>query len=107
MDVEENRHENFPMHYFATADRFHDQRMFWPFTKNTESPDQTKIKVNTIAVLPVDHQDADGKVAQLLRTKFSEENYFKGYSRIPLEELDKKLAMSAVDSDKKNTLLFL
>ncbi len=67
--------------------------------------DQTNNKVNTITVLPVEHQDADGRAAQLLRTRISEEVYFKGYSRIPLEEMDKHLATSTGDSDKENKSL--
>lgn len=73
--------------------------------KMPNSHDPMKIKVNTIAVLPVDHQGADGKAAQLLRTRISEEIYFKGYSRIPLEEMDKKLTTSTGDSDKEKKSL--
>ena len=61
--------------------------------------DQTKHNVKTIAVLPVDHQGADSRTSRLLRTRISEETYFKGYSRIPLEEMDNKLATPAGDSD--------
>lgn len=76
----------------------HSQKMPNPY-------DPTKINANTIAVLSVDHQGTDDKAAQLLRTRISEEIYFKGYSRIPLEEMDKKLTTSTIESDKEKKSL--
>jgi hypothetical protein len=60
-----------------------------------------KINVKSIAVLPVENKDADSKVAQLLRFKFFDEIYFKGYSKIPLKEMDNKLESLYVNSDKE------
>jgi hypothetical protein len=53
--------------------------------------ENNKINVKTIAVLPVVNKTTDSKTAQLLRSKLLEEIYFKGYSKIPLVEIDKKL----------------
>ncbi len=46
-----------------------------------------------IAVLPVDNKCPDFKAPQLLRLKVFDELYFKGYSKLPLEVIDQKLAL--------------
>lgn len=54
-----------------------------------------------IAVLPVDNKTNDFKASQLLRLKVFDELYFKGYSNLPLEVIDKKLEL-LYDSEKKS-----
>ena len=44
-----------------------------------------------IAVLPVENKSADSKAPQLMRSKVLDELYFKGYVKLPLEVIDKKL----------------
>lgn len=65
--------------------------------------DNDKINVKTIAILPIENKDVDIKAAQLLRSKLFEEIYFKGYSKIPLKEIDNKLESLYADSDKGKT----
>jgi hypothetical protein len=50
-----------------------------------------KSTAKVIAVLPVENKTHDSKATHLLRLKVLDELYFKGYSRISLEEIDKKL----------------
>lgn len=50
-----------------------------------------KASAKVIAVLPVDNKTSDLKAPQLLRLKVLDELYFKGYSKLALEEIDKKL----------------
>jgi hypothetical protein len=64
--------------------------------------DNDKINIKTIAVLPVENKDANSKAAQLLRFKLFDEIYFKGYSKIPLKEIDNKLESLYLNSDKEN-----
>jgi hypothetical protein len=66
-----------------------------------------KINIKSIAVLPVANKDADSKVAQLLRLKVFDEIYFKGYSKIPLKEIDNKLKSLYVKSDKEKKSVIL
>ena len=63
---------------------------------STQSPyglkpnyDQNSAKI--IAVLPIKNKTVDSKTPRLLRSKLFEELYFKGYSKLPLEIIDKKL----------------
>jgi hypothetical protein len=50
-----------------------------------------KVQAKIIAVLPIEGKAADSKTTQLFRSRILEELYFKGYSRLPLEVIDKKL----------------
>jgi len=65
--------------------------------------ENNKINVKTIAVLPVVNKTSDSKTAQLLRSKLLEEIYFKGYSKIPLEEIDKKLESLYINLNNEKT----
>jgi hypothetical protein len=60
-----------------------------------------KVNANTIVVVPVENKNVDAKAAQLFRSKLSEEIYFKGYSKISLEEIDQKLESLYVNLDKQ------
>ena len=53
--------------------------------------DQNSIRI--IALLPVENKtdDYDGITSKLLRTRLFEELYFKGYPKLPLDLIDKKL----------------
>jgi len=51
--------------------------------------DQNSAKI--IALLPVENITFDSKTSKLLRLKLFEELYFKGYSKLPLNVIDKKL----------------
>lgn len=44
-----------------------------------------------IAVLPVESKSVDSKAPQLMRSKVLDELYFKGYVKLPLDVIDKKL----------------
>ena len=67
-----------------------------PAVKNSEK-NVTKV----IAVLPVDNKSPDSKAPQLMRVKILDELYFKGYTKLPLELIDKKLELM-YNSEKKN-----
>jgi hypothetical protein len=60
-------------------------------TQNIAKNDFEKPTAKVIAVLPVDNKTTDFKASQLLRLKVLDELYFKGYSKLPLEVIDKKL----------------
>jgi hypothetical protein len=64
--------------------------------------DTDKINPKVVAIMPVENQGADAKAAQLLRFRLLEELYFKGYSKIPLEKIDKSLESLHLTQDKKN-----
>jgi len=59
-----------------------------------------KSTAKVIAVLPVDNKTTDAQASQLLRAKVLDELYFKGYTRLPLELIDKKLEL-LYSSEKK------
>lgn len=65
--------------------------------------DLEKSAARVIAVLPVDNKTPDIKAPQLLRSKILDELYFKGYSKLPLAVIDKKLE-PLYSSDKKGTV---
>ncbi|PKN70231.1 MAG: hypothetical protein CVU54_06395 [Deltaproteobacteria bacterium HGW-Deltaproteobacteria-12] len=65
--------------------------------------DSEKSVAKVIAVLPVDNRTADIKAPQLLRLKILDELYFKGYSKLPLELIDKKLEL-LYNGEKKNAV---
>ena len=56
-------------------------------TKNDNDQNAAKI----IAVLVVDNKTADSKASVLLRNKILDELYFKGYTKVSPEVIDKKL----------------
>ena len=68
---------------------------------NKKDPDT--IHAKTIAMLPIENKNFDSKASKLLRLKLFEEIYFKGYSKIPLEEIDAKLKSMPEDSEKDKT----
>lgn len=61
-------------------------------------PNRAKI----IAVLPVENKSADSKAPQLMRSKVLDELYFKGYVKLSLEVIDKKLEPLYVNIAKGN-----
>lgn len=65
---------------------------------------KTDFEKNTtrlIAVLPVDNKTTDSKAPQLLRSKIIDELYFKGYTKLPLELIDKKLELLYKNREKR------
>ena len=62
--------------------------------------DQNPAKI--IAVLPIENKTLDGKTSQLLRSKLFEELYFKGYPKLPLDIIDKKLASLYANGAKES-----
>ncbi|KQC09082.1 MAG: hypothetical protein APR62_03395 [Smithella sp. SDB] len=62
--------------------------------------DQNSAKI--IALLPVENITFDSKTSKLLRFKLFEELYFKGYSKLPLNVIDKKLESLYIDKKSKN-----
>ncbi len=69
---------------------------------NAMKNDSEKLTAKVIAVLPVNNKTLDMKAPQLLRLKVLDELYFKGYSRLPLEVIDKKLEL-IYNSEKKSS----
>lgn len=71
-----------------------------PYVLNT---DYDKNPAKVIAVLPIENKIVDdGKTSQLLRARLFEELYFKGYSKLPLDLIDKKLESLYADGVRKN-----
>ena len=68
---------------------------------NAMKKDSEKSLTKVIAVLPVDNKTPDSKAPQLLRLKVLDELYFKGYSKLPLEVIDKKLEL-IYNSERKS-----
>jgi len=54
-------------------------------------PDYNKKGIRLVGLLPVKNKTQDKKAAQILRRTLLEELYFKGYPKIPLGVVDKKL----------------
>jgi hypothetical protein len=65
--------------------------------------DLEKSTARVIAVLPVDNKTQDVKAPEMLRSKILEELYFKGYTKLPLEMIDQKLATSYYNEKKSGT----
>jgi len=63
--------------------------------------DQNSAKI--IALLPVENKTFDNKTSQLLRARLFEELYFKGYSKIPLDVIDKKLEYLYIEKKSKKS----
>ncbi len=53
--------------------------------------EKDKMSVKAVAILPIDAINADYRDVQLLRTRISEEMFFKGYPKIALEEIDARI----------------
>ncbi|MGP8155025.1 MAG: GNA1162 family protein [Smithella sp.] len=61
-----------------------------------------KIHPIIIAVLPLENKGHDVKTSQLFRSRLLEELYFKGYSKLPLETIDKKLESLYANNGENN-----
>ena len=68
---------------------------------NAMKKDSEKSMARVIAVLPVDNKTPDSKAPQLLRSKILDELYFKGYIKLPLELIDRKLGL-LYNSERKS-----
>ena len=67
-------------------------------SQNTMIQNQVnKIKAKTIAVLPIERNDTDTRAARLLRSRLLEELYFKGYAKLSLDTIDRKLNINPDD----------
>ena len=71
-------------------------------TPYTLKPNYEQNPAKIIAVLPIENKTIDGKTSQLLRSKLFEELYFKGYPKLPLDIIDKKLASLYANGTKDN-----
>jgi hypothetical protein len=71
-------------------------------TPYTLKPNYDQNPAKIIAVLPIENKTLDGKTSQLLRSKLFEELYFKGYPKLPLDIIDKKLASLYANGAKEN-----
>ena len=71
-------------------------------TPYTLKPNYDQNPAKIIAVLPIENKTLDGKTSQLLRSKLFEELYFKGYPKLPLDIIDKKLASLYANGAKDN-----
>ena len=71
-------------------------------TPYTLKPNYDQNPAKIIAVLPIENKTLDGKTSQLLRSKLFEELYFKGYPKLPLDMIDKKLASLYANGSKEN-----
>ncbi len=74
----------------------------WGHSPQIGNADHDKIQAKIIAVLPVENKDHGDITPQLFRSRLLEELYFKGYSKIPLEAIDKKLESLNINEDKKS-----
>ncbi len=71
-------------------------------TQEVLKTDQEKNITKVIAVLPVDNKTPAVKAPLLLRLKVLDELYFKGYTKLPLEVIDRKLE-SLYSNEMKGT----
>jgi hypothetical protein len=71
-------------------------------TPYTLKPNYDQNPAKIIAVLPIENKTLDGKTSQLLRSKLFEELYFKGYPKLPLDIIDKKLASLYANGAKES-----
>lgn len=62
-----------------------------------------KINAQSIAILPIESNDSESKASNVLRLKLFDEIYFKGYSKISLDEMDAKLKSLPGDSKTGGT----
>jgi hypothetical protein len=71
-------------------------------TQYTLKPNYDQNPAKIIAVLPIENKTLDGETSQLLRSKLFEELYFKGYPKLPLDIIDKKLASLYANGAKES-----
>jgi hypothetical protein len=71
-------------------------------TPYTLKPNYDRNPAKIIAVLPIENKTLDSITSQLLRSKLFEELYFKGYPKLPLDVIDKKLASLYANGAKKS-----
>lgn len=69
--------------------------------QHTLNTDFEKNKAKLIALMPVENRSPDSKAPQLLRIKIFDELYFKGYTKLPLEVIDKKLEVLYKNENKR------
>lgn len=62
--------------------------------------DNNKVLVKSIAVLPVENKNSDDKASELFRSRMVEELYFKGYSKLSPDMIDKKLETLRAGEEK-------
>ena len=74
----------------------------WGHSPQIGNADHDKIQAKIIAVLPVENKDHGDITPQLFRSRLLEELYFKGYSKIPLEAIDKKLESLNINEGNKS-----
>jgi hypothetical protein len=72
---------------------------------HTMKSDSEKTITRVIAVLPVDNKTPDSKAPELLRSKIIDGLYFKGYTKLPLELIDKKLELLYNNNKKKDAVI--
>lgn len=71
-------------------------------SKNSKVDPEKKL-VNIIAVLPVENKTKDDIAPDLIRHRMLEELYFKGYDKLSLDFIDRKLESLELDKEKKIT----
>ncbi|HUN55131.1 MAG TPA: GNA1162 family protein [Smithella sp.] len=64
--------------------------------------DHDKINAKIIAVMPVENKNPDGNTSRLFRKRLLDELFFKGYPKLSLETIDKKMDSLKIDGDNKN-----
>jgi len=69
--------------------------------KDDNKNDNDKILAKNIAVLPAENNNPDSIISQLFRARLLEELYFKGYPKMPLDMIDKKLESLYINKEKK------
>ena len=70
---------------------------------NVLNTDYYKSPAKVIAVLPIENKIVDDKTSQLLRSRLFEELYFKGYPKLSLEIIDKKMESLYANGAKGST----
>lgn len=73
-------------------------------SKNTSyglKPNYEQNSAKIIAVLPVENKTFDNKTSRMFRSRLHEELYFKGYAKLPLDVIDKRLELLAIDKKLK------
>lgn len=64
-----------------------------------------KLRPGVIALLPVESNAENNKAARLFRFRMMEELYFKGYSKLNLDEIDKKIDGSVNQEIKTSAMV--
>lgn len=82
---------------------------FWHSNNSQEfanPADTLLLSTNIIAVLPIENSNLNSKTSQFLRKRLFEELYFKGYPKLTLDLIDKKLqALHAGTGEKGADLI--